>query len=240
MMKNTVSHAKVDSDECHASTIKKFSEDIPPDSVEPETNIEEHTLQDDSKAQSIILSMISIHNRLLLASLDGQITSAVFAKLSSLNYAFIPLHQTVVNETLHRDSIGSAQDKFLDLRLEDIYEFDQLACAVEATHPTKRIVVHTGSDDSSQATIAFLMGCHMMLSHGLGFEETYLSFRRLHSIMDPQSRNGPLISVKSCLRAFCRAKCFEWLTFQKPFETIPGKPGSIHIDEYLHCARLCC
>ncbi len=105
-----------------------------------------------------------------------------------------------------------------------------MACAVETKYPTKRIVFQAGTDSSTQATIAFLMGCHMMLSHGLGFEETYLAFRRLHSIMEPQSCTGPQISVKSCLRAFCRAKCSEWITFI-------DKPGSMHIDEYLHYAR---
>jgi hypothetical protein len=239
MMQAAVSSVSGQGAECPGSTDYQILDIKKPD-IRLDTNAEDHALQDETKTHEIISSMISIHNRLLLASLDGQISPAVFAKLSSLNYAFIPLRQTTVTAIIQRNSQEILHDSFLDLRLEDIYEFDRIACAVEATYPTKRIVVPTGSDSSSRATIAFLMGCHMMLSHGLGFEETYLAFRRLHSIMDPQSSNGPQITVKSCLRAFCRAKCFQWITFQDPSENSPDTQGSIQIDEYLHYARSCC
>jgi hypothetical protein len=222
-------------EKCAAPTKVKSLEAINPD-FHTENDDDDQNLQDETKAQSIIPSFIYIHNRLLLAVLDERISPAVNTKMSSLNYVFVSPHQTNVTEFLQRETQRKSRDKFTKPKIEDIYEFDQMACAVEAKYPTQRIVFQTGSDQNAQATISFLMGCHMMLSHGLGFEETYLAFRRLHSIMDPPTRDGPQISVKSCLRAFCRAKCSEWITFKDPVAGSPDKPGTMHIDEYLHYA----
>jgi hypothetical protein len=223
-------------DQCSGPTVEKSVQAMKT-YFHIQADVEEQNLHDETKAQCIIKSFISIHNRLLLAAFDERISSAVFRKLSVLNYVLVPLHQTKVTELLQREPQRRKRDTFIAPNMEDIYDFDEMACAFEAKYPTQKIVFQTGSDHGSQATIALLMGCHMMLRHGLGFEETYLAFRRLHSIIDPQPLNELRISVKSCLRAFCRAKCSEWITFKDPVEGSPDKPGSINIDEYLHYAR---
>jgi hypothetical protein len=157
---------------------------------------------------------------------------------ASTRYIIVPLHETKVTEIISRQAPYLTEDEMFAVPdLRDIRDFHETVCALDRKSPTKMLVFQMGTDKACQATLAFLMGCHMMLSHGLGFEETYLSFGRLHSIMDPQSRDGPHISVKSCLRAFCRAKCFEWFMFNEHDDGLPEKHGTMHIDEYLHYAR---
>ena len=158
----------------------------------------------------------------------------VTKKMLSLNYAFVPLHQTIVTEFLQRDPQTNSGYEFLELTLEDIYVFDQRACAVEAKYPTKRIVVHTYSNECAQATMAFLMGCHMILSHGLGFEETHLSFRRLHSILDPQV---PGWTPRSRIQDLCG---FMVLCQRRPQVRVDGRHDTRRAADKRNCTRAQC
>jgi hypothetical protein len=184
-------------------------------------------------ARDAIASFVYIHNRLLMASFKELPSPATLRTISSLNYVFaaFPHDPEISCEEPNQDATA-----FSAPSVEDIFRFDQMACALEARNPTHKIVFQSRLDQHSQAILVFLMGCHMMLSHGLGFEETYLAFGCLHRIMDP----GPQISVKSCLRAFCRAKCSNWITFKGPMTASPGDNHSIHIEKYLHYARCLC
>jgi hypothetical protein len=197
---------------------------------------EQHA-QDDEMAQTIVKNFMYVHNRLLMASFDERQTPAIAKIISSLNYVVAPFAQSRAPDNNSLDE-NQLQETFFDPpNIEDVIGFDVMACALEAKCPTQKVVFHSSHDQRAQGTLAFLLGCHMMLSHGLGFEETYLAFRRLHSLMDPQSRDGPQISVKSCLRAFCRAKCSNWIIF-KDLAASPSESNlSIHIRTYLHYAR---
>jgi hypothetical protein len=180
---------------------------------------------------------VHIHNRLLMASFKEQPSPATLKTISSLNYVLATFPHAA--EFRREDSSHEAA-AFSPPSVEDIFRFDQMACALETKNPTHKIVFQTKLDQHSQATHTFLMGCHMILSHGLGFEETFLAFRRLHSIMDPHPHNTPQISVKSCLRAFCRVKCSNWIIFKGPMAASPECSNSIHVEKYLLCARCFC
>ena len=171
-----------------------------------------------------------------MASFDEQQSPKILKKISSLNYVVVPFAQSHVPE-ISFDENGQYRAFFNPPNADDVYKFDLMACDLEAKFSTQKIVFHSGHDPQAQATLAFLLGCHMMLSHGLGFEETYLAFRRLHGLLDPQSCNGPHISVKTCLRAFCRAKCSNWIVFKDLATASSESTSSIHILKYLHYAR---
>jgi hypothetical protein len=196
---------------------------------------------DHATALQVIEKYIYLHNRLYLALSDKAPAPSVSKQISGLHYYVVPFYESHVTEIIHREAeqLPSNEFYFGVPRLKDIFEFDQMACALERKDPATKIVYQAGSDWVSQSTLSFLIGCHMMISHGLGFEETYLAFGSIRSLLEPSSllRDTSRISVKSCLRAFCRAKCSDWITFKEQNEDLPEKPGTIHIDEYLHYAR---
>jgi hypothetical protein len=198
-----------------------------------------HHDQDDEHAQNIINNFVYIHNRLLMASFDELQYPAISRKISSLNYVVVPFAQSHIAKFSLEENVGNGlyENFFNPPNADDIYKFDLMACALEEKSPTQKIVFLSGQDQQAQAMLAFLLGCHMMLSHGLGFEETYLAFRRLHGLLDPQSHDGPQISVKTCLRAFCRAKCSDWIVFKDLAAASSESSFSIHILKYLHYAR---
>ena len=187
-------------------------------------------------ARDVIDSFVNIHNRLLMAAFKDNPSSAILRTISSLNYVLATFtHAPEIRR--EQPSHHEYATAFSAPSVEDIFRFDQMACALEERNLSHKIVFQSRLDWHSHATLAFLMGCHMMLSHGLGFEETYLAFRRLHTIMDPEPRNEPQITVKSCLRAFCRAKCSNWMIFKGPMAASPDSNNSIHIEKYLQYAR---
>ena len=183
--------------------------------------------------RDVIDSFLPIHNRLLMAAIEDHISPAMLRSFSRLNYVLAHAPEIRREQPSHHEYATA----FSAPSVEDIFGFDQMACALEERNLSHKIVFQSRLDWHSHATLAFLMGCHMMLSHGLGFEETYLAFRRLHTIMDPEPRNEPQITVKSCLRAFCRAKCSNWMIFKGPMAASPDSNNSIHIEKYLQYAR---
>ena len=57
----------------------------------------------------------------------------------------------------------------------------------------------------------FIIGCHLIMTHGLGFEETYLCFKPFHKYLKSHPpKCGE--SFEAWLRAFCCAKCLDWIS----------------------------
>ena len=77
----------------------------------------------------------------------------------------------------------------------------------------------------------FLIGCYLIMNHGLGFEETYLSFKPFHEYL---RRYAPTCggSFETWLRAFCCAKCLGWIDFRLSPQASP-----FHIDQFVHDDR---
>ena len=193
---------------------------------------------DQLAAMKLAESFVYIHNRIHMALFDEKVTPTVSGSFSELNFKFVPMLQTVA-DIIQRRSI-TFSDKFLFKApsLEDIFRFNELAMDLQQRSPTTKIVFQAGSDQFSQATFAFLVGCHLMLSHGLGFEETYLAVSRIPGAIEPRGQDLPSISVRGCLRAFCRAKCHNWICFTESEASQPSEDvSSIHVEEYLHYAR---
>jgi hypothetical protein len=75
----------------------------------------------------------------------------------------------------------------------------------------------------------------MIMSHGLGFEETYLAFRPLHGFFKNTSYLE--IPVENTLRAFCCAKCLNWIDFGQNKEVIDEQSRPICMEEFDRDAR---
>ena len=175
------------------------------------------------------VSFFHVHSRLYLALYEkGQ--AEILAKHEFQNKYIIrsPL-STVWSDAENGFSPGS---------LSEVYQFDSSVKEMTRKNPEFRIVFSSGAGSELQVKTAFLIGCHMIMSHGIGFEETFLAFRPLHDKIESLtvSNRGKLsVSFKSCLRAVCCAKCMNWVDFRDDLG-VGGVIGKIPMDEYLHYA----
>lgn len=95
----------------------------------------------------------------------------------------------------------------------EVYRFDLMAKRTEDMNPNTKILFVLNSDLVTNNILSFLIGSHLIMSHGLGFEEAYLSLRPIVSHFKNESANDGM-SVENLLRAFCCAKCLDWINFQ--------------------------
>ena len=77
-----------------------------------------------------------------------------------------------------------------------------------------------------------LIGCHLIISKGLGFEESFLAlkaFRPFHPLFEKH-----FSLLESLFRAVCCAKCLNWIDF-----SVDATESSTQIwmEEYIHYAR---
>jgi hypothetical protein len=72
------------------------------------------------------------------------------------------------------------------------------------------------------------------MTRGLGFEEAYLAFRPIYCLFERTSSDG--MSVEKSMRAFCCAKCLNWIDFGQHIDG-SASDHPICMDECAHYAR---
>lgn len=77
----------------------------------------------------------------------------------------------------------------------------------------------------------FLIGSHLIMAYGLGFEETFLCLRHCHVLVDAGDLDYKEIFANK-LRAFCCAKCLDWIDFRVVMQKLP-----VQIDKFVHDER---
>ena len=122
--------------------------------------------------------------------------------------------------------------EFVPSSLTDIYRFDAWINA-QLQNCSGQVVVHAGVIPHVQVRMCFLLGSHFIMSHGNGFEETFLNFKPLHGLFN---RFCTVEGIHSSLckgwRSLCAAKSINWINFQES----PTSPG-IDLEEMIHYAR---
>ena len=178
----------------------------------------------------ISLQFSEVHSRLVvvLGSDDNRLH-----KIAQLRYpgcCIVGLTTTAE----FKDDAQNHQDP-LSISLEEVYRFDGILRAGLKT--SSRILVCAGNRAHHQIRICLLLGCHLMISQGLGFEETILTFRPMHA-MFASSCTG-VLSIEQYLRAVCCAKCLKWIDFQEKqsVQNNGEMKSEIQMDEYMHYTR---
>ncbi len=118
--------------------------------------------------------------------------------------------------------------------LSKIFHFNEMVAKLSNIHASQKLVFCAGQDIQSQVQLAFLLGCRLIMTHGLGFEEAYLAFRPLSSLLERTSTDE--ISVEKSMRAFCCAKCLNWIDFGQQID-ISSIEHPLCMDELDHYAR---
>ena len=122
----------------------------------------------------------------------------------------------------------------MPLSLSEVYLFDGLMQRCSSKRCSVPLLVFAGTEPSQQVAIAFLVGCHLIMTHGLAFEEVVLALRPLQDKIDEFI--GPLGST-AALRAMCCAKCLDWVDFHEDSDSGAPLKCPIDMDAYLHYSR---
>jgi hypothetical protein len=131
--------------------------------------------------------------------------------------------------------VGSVLDNsFEPSSLSEIFRFNAMVAKISKLYAGFKLIFCAGRFVQSKVQLAFLLGCHMIMTHGLGFEEAYLAFRPIYGLFEETSSDE--MSVEKAMRAFCCAKCLNWIDFG---QQIDGSTGDhpICMDESDHYAR---
>ena len=112
--------------------------------------------------------------------------------------------------------------------LKDIYNFDKIARRMGSRG--KCIVFCAGLEPLLQYKMAFLVGCHLIMSLEVDFAQTASAFNRMNSFFRTFAWSVKLEpTVHSCWSALFRTKRMNWIDF----EGHPNGP-SMDMDEYSH------
>ncbi len=129
------------------------------------------------------------------------------------------------------DFIDVAENTF-SFSLEAIFCFNIMMQKL-LTRQTKHVLVCPGNETNAQVKTLMLLGCHLVMSQGMGFEETVLAFRPLNTLLQMNLRG--ISSFESILRAVCCAKCLSWIQFG--LDQASKTDDGIQMNEYIHYAR---
>ncbi len=180
-----------------------------------------------------IMEPIHIHNKLYIVLNDGCLENAHTISIYA-EYDFFSVSGIANLPSDHLSNVRQDDDCEIALFcLSDIYRFDDtMRREIARSTAGLKQLVDIGTDPVIQARNSFFLGCHLIMSHGLGFEEAFLSLRSLHELFDQCYRKNN-ISVEKSLRAFCCAKCLNWIDFRI------STGNDIQIDRLVHDARWC-
>ncbi len=165
------------------------------------------------------LKLMKINSRITV-SLSSEETAQKFVECHIVE----PRSKVVLTET---------GENSVSFSLEEMFEFDDIMQKLVKGQVNRGIIVCTGSETNRQARTLMLLGCHMVISQGMGFEEAFLIFRPLHSLIQTHLRGISAFEV--LLRAMCCAKCLNWISFGPAGNNRPE--SCIQMDEFVHYAR---
>ena len=71
---------------------------------------------------------------------------------------------------------------FTQCHLSAILRFDEMVRSDLRNQTCHSLIFQGGENEKNQTQLSFLLGCHLIMTHGLGFEETYIAFSPLHEL----------------------------------------------------------
>ena len=126
--------------------------------------------------------------------------------------------------------------------LADIYKFDKIANEVIRKNAGHKLVFCAGANPRAQTKAAFLLGCHLIMTHDLSLAECIESFSDLKDLFEqyaPSYLN--LLSIGSCWQALLCAKQMGWIDFMDSdlvdHDDHDDLASIINMEEYLHYSR---
>ena len=164
-------------------------------------------------------SFFNLHSRFYLALHEDEMARRVAQSEFVKNYF-------VVSQSTSLMSSGS-------LHSAEVYRFDCMTKNILRAHGDQcKVVFSTGKDVKLQVRLAFLLGCNMIMSHGIGHEAAFESLKPMHSLFLHLGLDRPMMEY---FHAVSKAKQNRWIDFSAWLqeEFLPTSD----MDEYIHYAR---
>jgi hypothetical protein len=174
-------------------------------------------------------TLVKVHSRIFLAlfSKESLHQSERYLDASETRDFFELGLNIDVSDSLLETSVG-----ITSVSLEEVHRFDCFMRRAEILQPHLKLLVCAGDEPFRQMRTMLLLGCHLIISQGLGFEESFLdlkAFRSFHPMFETH-----FACLESVFRAVCCAKCLNWIDFSLDASECSAR---IQMDEYIHYAR---
>ena len=104
-------------------------------------------------------SFLDLHCKLYLALYSEEQVERIAQHALHSNYILLPLQPANVSPDDFDPSV-------INSSLEEIYRFDQMSQSAIHQNAGMKVVLYTGPGNAHQLKIIFLLGCHMIMTHG--------------------------------------------------------------------------
>ena len=132
-----------------------------------------------SSSTSSKSSFFCAHQRIYIALYDKSQAERIAKHALHVNYVIVSDNSDLREK---QDFDGEEQDNFL-CSLVDVYQFDKMANQTARRNADHKLVFPAGCDARHQLKVVFLIGCHMVLSHGLNEDQTFKVLKRFNELL---------------------------------------------------------
>ena len=133
---------------------------------------------------------------------------------------------------------GSHAESFTPSSLTELYRFDVTANQIQRRNADHKLVFAAGRSLHLQRRAIFLIGCHVIMSHGFDAESTFSIFKPYKELLE--ANESDRTNILDSWHALDLAKSMEWLNFQE-FFNIESNNGSnvatLDMEEFIHYSR---
>ncbi len=140
-----------------------------------------------ARAASAIVSQPAIQSTQLSGSFSAVTSNLYFALFDAdyaesiarhaLNGKYIVIPMTPISAICRYAQEGNYAKSFTPSSLTEIYRFDDIANQITRRNADHKLVFAAGRNPQVHQRAIFLIGCHVIMSHGFDVESTFSIFR---------------------------------------------------------------
>ena len=176
---------------------------------------------------SFLSSFFHIHDRSYFVRFEGKRAERMAHHILNRKHLIIST-QPYLNNYDSEQSVTPAS-------LIEIYKFDERVKQLERRNDDKILVFSAGGSVESQCRVAFLIGCHLIMSKSLDANAVYHIFERLDEVWSPKIHQK--FSIMDCWQALHHAKSLAWLDFSEQIVPDSDEGSAINMEEFIHYSR---
>ena len=172
-------------------------------------------------------SFLRMHDRAYLACFEENHAARMARHVLSKKYSIVPLPSSL-------NEFDFPAERFVPSSLTEIYKFDEMVQRFERNMEECVIVFSAGRSKYSQRRVAFLIGCHLIISKCCFAHDVYQCFCGPHEILGDNVQKA---IIMDCWKALHKVRSLAWIDFRERFTQSTSQAGSIDMEEFMHYSR---
>jgi hypothetical protein len=179
------------------------------------------------------LSLIHAFKSIFLVLQEEEKADQLAQHVFCTKYVIVPF---MSSDSSSEITDSSVLEGFEPSSLTEIYNFDKVANQVARQHLDHKLVFSTSSKARARSRVVFLLGCHLILSHGMTYFDVCKSFSDIQWVFSqlPPASDENQPSVQSCWSCIACTTRLGWLDFQG---LVHRDEGGIDMEEYMHYSK---